>query len=97
MSEIRESSVGYWVEIPDKVSDMGLSTHAFRLYIHLKKVAERNDGTCREGVRELARRCNISAATIFSAKKELLEAGLIKIEKGKPVKGHFDTISVTDI
>lgn len=97
MNTIRESAVGYWVEIPDKVSDMGLSTHAFRLYIHLKKVTAEHDGKCYETSRQLAKRCNISQSSIHIAKKELVAAGLIDVLRRNSKARESDVITLKDI
>ena len=84
----------YRTEIPNIVDDMDLSLTAFRLYIHLKRVAG-DTGASWEGVRRLADACRMSVGAVRSAKAELEAAGLITVEHG--VGEQADTITINDI
>jgi hypothetical protein len=84
----------YRTEIPNMVDDMDLSLPAFRLYIHLKRVAG-DSGASWEGVRRLAASCRMSIGSVRNAKVELEAKGLISIEPGEGE--HADTITINDI
>jgi predicted transcriptional regulator len=66
----------YRTEVPNLIDDMDLSVYAFRLYIHIKRVAGPN-GTCYEGTRTLAEKCRMSVGMVSGARQELIEKGLI--------------------
>lgn len=87
----------YRTEIPNIIDDMNLSVYAFRLYVHLKRVAGANGGECWQGVRTMSKKCNMSASTIKQAKEELVARGLIHVERRDPTKGESDVISILDI
>jgi DNA-binding MarR family transcriptional regulator len=63
--------------VPNIVDDMMLSPHAFRLYIHFRRVAGENR-LCYQSVKTLAMICKMSTGMVSQAKKELVEAGLIR-------------------
>jgi hypothetical protein len=66
----------YRIEIPMMIDDLDLTVHAFRLYVHLKRVAQQ-EGSCWQSARTLAKACNMSAGQISKAKEELVQHGLI--------------------
>jgi hypothetical protein len=82
----------YRTEIPNSIDDMGLSPFEIALYVHVKRRAGDN-GVCNENCRELAQATRMSAGQVSTAKRELVERGLIKVRK---LKGR-DVISVCDI
>lgn len=87
----------YRTEIPNSIDDMGLSVYAYRLYGHLKRVAG-DSGKCWQSTATLAQACNMSAASVSRAKKEL-EGRLIDIEIIPGEHGEFDyhIITIRDI
>jgi hypothetical protein len=89
----------YRIELPNLVDDMDLSPYAFRLYVHLKRVAGGgNDGACWESTRTLASKCRMSAGQISKAKQELVNKGLITVEKRKSASGpDSDYITLADM
>jgi hypothetical protein len=89
---IRDAGIerSYYSQIPNMIDDAGLSPSAFRLYVHLKRVAGSKDGgACFQSTTTLADNCGFSTPTIVSAKKELLDAGLIEIEERRSEHGEF--------
>jgi len=102
MSEYRVRDEGnprkYWIQVPNLVDDTIMSVHAFRLYIHLKRVAGDN-GMCWQSTTTLADSCNVSTGTITKAKQELVDLGLISITLEKNPKGgkDFHHIAIIDI
>lgn len=92
----RSSLRHYRIELPNLIDDMGLSVYAFRLYVHLKRVAE-DEGSCWQSARTLADACNMSAGQVSKAKDELEQKQLIarhpKILRG----GIGDDITIVDI
>ena len=84
----------YRTEIPNLIDDMDLSLPAFRLYIHLKRVAGER-GASWEGVRRLADTCRMSVGTVRSAKAELEAAGLITVKRAGGEQA--DHITINDI
>jgi len=88
----------YYTQIPNIVDDSGLSVHAFRLYVHLKRVAG-DDGSCWQSVTTLANACKMSRGIVGKARDELEIANLIKTERvDNPHGGRdFITIVITDI
>lgn len=92
----RSSLRHYRIELPNLIDDLGLSVYAFRLYVHLKRVAE-DEGSCWQSARTLATVCNMSSGKVSEAKDELAQKGLIarhpKILRG----GVGDDITIVDI
>jgi hypothetical protein len=92
----RSSLRHYRIELPNLIDDMGLSVYAFRLYVHLKRVAE-DEGSCWQSARTLAEACSMSAGQVSKAKDELEQKQLIarhpKILRG----GIGDDITIVDI
>ena len=86
----------YRTEIPNLIDDMDLSVYAFRLYVHLKRVAG-DSGKCWQGKRTLADACKMSAGMVTKAKRELVDAGLIEVEAGDALAGQPDTITICDV
>lgn len=110
MSNIENNSIidegdrgGWWIMIPniiDQPDQYKLSVHAFRLYIHLKRVVGEkldNSGLCWQSTRTLANYCNMSLASISKAKKELELTELIKIELVPGNNGFIHHITLVDI
>lgn len=92
----RSSLRHYRIELPNLIDDLGLSVYAFRLYVHLKRVAE-DEGSCWQSARTLADACNMSSGQVSKAKDELEQKQLIarhpKILRG----GIGDDITIVDI
>jgi hypothetical protein len=86
----------YRTEIPNLIDDMSLSVYAFRLYVHLKRVAgASNEGACWQSTRTLATHCGMSASKVSESKQELVDAGLIEIEPGDRTKS--DTMTIVNV
>ena len=85
----------YYCQIPNMIDDMNLTPYAFRLYVHLKRVAA-EDGTCWQSTTTLATSCKMSMGSISTAKNELVEAKLIIVQEVKKPgggrKAHHITI-----
>lgn len=97
-SRDRSSLPKYRVELPILLDDMNLSVYAFRLYVHLKRVAERSDeGSCWESARTLATACNMSSGKVSEAKDELEQKGLITRHPRMLRGGIGDDIIIVDI
>lgn len=88
----------YRHELPNLIDDMGLSPFAYRLYGHIKRRCGASEGgECYEGTRKMAEVCKMSAGMVFKAKRELEEAGLIKIVPGNAKTNTADTITIVDV
>lgn len=90
--------------IPNIIDDMDLSAYAVRLYVRMKRRVKQlrsgeTEGAAYDSTKNLASACHISAGTVSKGKKELVEAGLIRIEKVKRGHGEFDydKITIVDI
>ena len=86
----------YRTELPNLIDDMDLSVYAFRLYVHLKRVAGQN-GQCWQSTRTLATHCKMSVSKVSQSKQELIDAGLIMVDAGDRTQGQSDTITICDI
>lgn len=86
----------YRIELPNLVDDLDLSPYAFRLYVHIKRVAGVN-GSCYEGGRKLAERCRMSTGQVSAAKKELIEKGLIVRGRKETRGGFVDEFTPVDL
>jgi len=76
---VEERPHRYYTEIPNIILDQyNLSLSAFRLYVHLKRVAA-DAGLCWQSQSTLAAACHLSLPVIRKAKRELESAGLIII------------------
>jgi len=97
MYEVRDKGkIAYFTMIPNMVDDADLSAYAFRLYVHLKRVAGETV-QCWQSQDSLEKACRMSNRTIVKAKRELINAGLIQIEV-RPVNGHSGhLITINDI
>jgi len=73
-----ESKPSKYTRVPNLVDDLSLSPAAFRLYVHIKRVAG-DKGKCWEGQDRLAEICKLNTKTVIRAKRELQAAGLISI------------------
>ena len=84
----------YFVMIPHMIDDMKMSSSAYRLYGHLKRVAGEN-GECWQTTRTIAAACNMSCSTVVRTKSELIKLGLIAVKKvasGRRLDAHLITI-----
>lgn len=88
----------YFIIVPNLVDDMDLSVYAFRLYVHLKRVAG-DKGECWQSTATLAMACKMSVGSVSKAKKELIKHQLIIVEKMISDHGEFDrhVIHIADI
>lgn len=86
----------YRTELPNLIDDLKLSVWAFRLYVHLKRVAG-DEGACWQSTATLAESCLMSEGTVSNAKVELVEKRLISIESHQLERGgraaHLITIN----
>lgn len=88
----------YRVEMPILIDDMDLSVYAFRLYFHLKRVAERSkEGSCWESARTLAVACKMSSGQVSKAKDELEQKKLITRHIKMMRGGIGDDITIVDV
>ena len=86
----------YYSQIPNIIDDANLSTSAFRLYCHLKRVAGAyDDGYCSQSIDTISEECGLSNPTVLKAESELVDAGLIVIEKMKSTHGEFSRNMIT--
>lgn len=87
----------FFFMMPNMVDDLGLAPHAFRLYCHLRRVAGER-GECWQSSSTLASSCKIGASTVVSAKRDLVKAGLIAIERMRDRPGRpYHRIRIRDI
>lgn len=84
-------------ELSNLADDLGLSVYAFRLYGHIKRRCGANGGTCTASTRALAEKCKMSVGKVSDSKRELIDAGLISIEKVDGPHGPEDNITIIDI
>lgn len=82
--------------VPNIVDDMMLSPHAFRLYIHFRRVAGENR-LCYQSVKTLAMICKMSTGMVSQAKKELVEAKLIRSTVKVGPNGNYCEVAIIDI
>lgn len=98
--EIRDAGDArkYFTQLPNIVDDMNLSVYAFRLYVHLRRVAG-DEGQCWQSAETLSKSCNMSAGMIGKAREELSSNGLINIERKKNPNGgrEFFVITIADL
>jgi len=99
-----EDTFSNYTAIPNIIDDMGLSAHAVRLYVHLKRRVKQlrsgeTEGAAYDSTRALASACRMSAGTVSKSKKELKEAGLIKIKRVERGHGEFpyDHITIVNV
>ena len=88
------------VELPNVVDDLKLRPCAFRLYVHMRRVAGQS-GECWQSTKTLAAACNMSTGSVSTAKKELLrrrpELGGVSLITERPTTRSSDCFGVTDI
>jgi len=87
----------YRIELPNLIDDYDMSVYAFRLYVHIKRVAGANGGSCHQGTRTLARVCHMSTGQIVKAKQELIEKGLVTHSTIKTNGGETDDLAPVDL
>lgn len=92
----QESPRKFFTMIPNLIDDMALDPYAFRLYVHLRRVAG-EQGACWQSTRTLASACRMSTGKVSAAKKALLDEGLIILEKRAGDTGNYDHITIVDI
>lgn len=69
------------------LDDLPVSPKAKVLMLHiLRRAGESNDGSCNESLRRIAPQIGMVFRTVFVAKMELEEAGLIRVEKQRSRK-----------
>jgi hypothetical protein len=88
----------YFTVVPNIVDDSELDPFAFRLYVHLKRVAGET-GRCTQSTSTLATACKMSRPVVVDAKKTLVEKGLITIELVENRHGGrpYHEITIVDI
>lgn len=88
----------YYCQIPNMIVDAGLSVYALVLYLQFKRVTGEL-GYCNKTTETLAAACKMSAGSVSNAKKELFDAGLIRIEKIINGNGQYknDKVTIVDI
>lgn len=82
--------------VPNMVDDMNLSPQAFRLYIHFRRVAGESR-VCYQSGKTLSAICNMSTGMVSQAKKELVDAGLIRSTAKIGPTGNYCEVTVIDI
>lgn len=90
----QNSEYRYFVVLPNIIDDLPLSLAAFRLYVHIRRVAGDN-GVCWQSLTTLAQHCGLSRPTVVRAKKELERLGLVKIVPKKRERGGHDLHLIT--
>ncbi|MBN1372934.1 MAG: helix-turn-helix domain-containing protein [Anaerolineaceae bacterium] len=84
----------FFTMLPNLVDDLPLSTVAFRLYAHYKRVTGEGDGgACWESSERICKRLCISKSTLTRARKELEKWGLVSSEK-RSFHGEFPSVVV---
>lgn len=100
MSKYKISDSGdgrkYFTMMPNVIDDMHLSPFAFRLYLHLKRVAG-DDGKCYQSTETLSKACEMSAGSVSKAKLELVSKSLIEIKIISGDHGEFYRHEITII
>jgi hypothetical protein len=88
----------YFTVVPNIVDDSDLDPFAFRLYVHLKRVAGET-GRCTQSTSTLATACKMSRPVVVDAKKTLVEKGLITIDvvAGEHPGRPYHEITIKDI
>jgi Helix-turn-helix domain len=90
----------FLVMTPNIVDDLPLSPFAFRLYVHVRRVAGER-GACWQSSRTLAARCRMSVGAVVKAKRELArpfaELGGLPLITITPQPNGNHLIRVTDI
>jgi len=83
---------------PRIVETLGLTPYAYRLYGYLKaNIGEREDQSFSADSLTLAHGCRMSAGMVVTAKRELVAAELISIEKETTKYGRIDRIFLLEI
>lgn len=90
--------------IPNIIDEMDLSPYAVRLYVRFKRrVRQNRDGSTKgsayDSTKTLAKACKMSLGQVVKSKRELVEAGLIRIRKERGQHGEWDKdhITIVDI
>jgi hypothetical protein len=86
----------YFAVIPHMVDDMGLTSAEYRLYGHIVRRCGAG-GECFEGVRGMARVCNLNKETIKRAREGLVKQGLIIVQVDDKDQGGVIRIRLVDI
>jgi hypothetical protein len=86
----------HFAMIPKLVDELGLDPYAYRLYGHIKTVTGET-GRCWQSTRTLAAACGMSPGRVTAAKRTLVAAGVIRIEKGGGSGGRTDVITPVDL
>lgn len=87
----------YRTELPNMVDDSELSVYAFRLYVHIKRVAGANGGACHQGARTMSKICKMSPGQIAKAKKELLDGGWVTRTTEHTNGGEVDVLTPVNL
>lgn len=82
--------------LPYIIDDLDLSLSAFRLYVHLKRVAGEN-GVCYQKQGLLEKNCHMTGKSIVKAKRELEAFNLITIDRIKDKHKVMHRITINDI
>lgn len=97
MAQYKISDAGdarkYFTIIPNMIDDADLSVYAFRLYVHIKRVAGEN-GNCHQNIKTLADACRMSQGMVTKARRELAEKNLITIERVENPHGGYDYMHI---
>lgn len=94
--EIRNGERRYFTIVPNLVDDLDLTPYAFRLYVHLRRVAG-EEGTCWQSTETLARACRMGVGSVSRAKRELEARGLIRIREERGGHGIYHVVEIVDI
>jgi len=93
---IESEKRSWFTMLPNIVDDMGLDPYAFRLYVHLRRVAGEH-GACWQSTETLKDLCKMSMGAVSKAKQTLVKAGLIRIEERKRNGTMHHHITIVDI
>jgi len=86
----------YFTMLPNFIDDLDLSPYAFRLYVHLRRLAA-GGSEIKSSVKRLAKSCKCSAGSIQNAKHELVSMSLITIKVYSNDRFVFHSIIVLDV
>lgn len=88
----------YYSRIPNLVDEMGLTSHAVRLYLHYKHAAgDSQRRPITEGADRLSRLLKMGNRSVLAARRELEARGLIRVSKAKFNGTWGVSVTVLDI
>ena len=77
--------------VPAAIDDAGLSVHAFRLYARICRRWSPDEG-CYESAASMARACRMKRDTVFIARSELVDVGLVTLTERPGETTRIDVV-----